>query len=110
MSTLDLMSTRDQPLASELHGTALLLAQDERLQPLLEQLAAVAAGRDEPPGRGWPASSPGNGGRAPPVILIRWPAAPSVTDARRFAAVAAAITTILAEARAALARHQAGEM
>ena len=46
----------------------------------------------------------------PAVILLRWPAAPSVTDARRFAAVAAAVTAILAEARAVLARHQAGEM
>ena len=45
----------------------------------------------------------------PAVILLRWPAAPSVTDARRFAAVAAAITAILAEARAAIARHQADE-
>ena len=41
------MSTRDQTLASEIHGEALRLAQDERLQPLLEQLAAVAAGRDD---------------------------------------------------------------
>ena len=46
----------------------------------------------------------------PAVILLRWPAAPSVTDARRFAAVTRAVTGILAEARAALARHQAGEM
>ena len=45
----------------------------------------------------------------PAVILLRWPAAPSVTDARRLAAVAAAVTAILAEARARLARHQAGE-
>ena len=37
------MSTPDQKLASEIHGTALLLAQDERLQPLLEQLAQATA-------------------------------------------------------------------
>jgi hypothetical protein len=41
------MSTADQALASELHGLALLLAQDERLQPLLDRLAEVAAGRDD---------------------------------------------------------------
>ena len=41
------MSTPDQKLASEIHGTALLLAQDERLQPLLEQLAQATAGRDD---------------------------------------------------------------
>jgi hypothetical protein len=45
----------------------------------------------------------------PPVILITWPPAPTVTDARRFAAVANAVVTILAEARAALARYQADE-
>jgi hypothetical protein len=43
------MSTRDQTLASELHGTAMLLAQHERLQPLLDQLAALAAGQDGRP-------------------------------------------------------------
>ena len=41
------MPTADQKLASEIHGTALLLAQDERLQPLLEQLAEAAGGRDD---------------------------------------------------------------
>jgi hypothetical protein len=46
----------------------------------------------------------------PDVILIIWPAAPSVTDARRFAAVANAITAILAEARARLATIRAAEM
>lgn len=41
------VSTADQTLASEIHGTALLLAQDERLQPLLEQLAQAAGDRDD---------------------------------------------------------------
>ena len=41
------MPTADQKLAAELHGTALKLAQDERLQPLLEQLAEAAGGRDD---------------------------------------------------------------
>ena len=41
------MSTADQKLASEIHGTALRLAQDERLQPLLDQLAQVAGGRED---------------------------------------------------------------
>ena len=41
------MSTADEKLASELHGEALRLAQDERLQPLLEQLAEAAGGRDD---------------------------------------------------------------
>ena len=35
---------------------------------------------------------------APQVILIRWPGAPSVTDQRRLAEVARAVTTVLAEA------------
>lgn len=34
------MSTADQTLSSEIHGTALLLAQDESLQPLVDRLAA----------------------------------------------------------------------
>ena len=41
------MSTADQKLASEIHGTALRLAQDERLRPLLDQLAEAAGGRDD---------------------------------------------------------------
>ena len=40
------MSTADQTLSSELHGTALLLAQDPALQPLLDRLAKLAGGRD----------------------------------------------------------------
>ena len=46
----------------------------------------------------------------PDAILLRWPAAPSVTDPRKFAAVANAITAILAEARARLATFKAGEL
>jgi hypothetical protein len=41
------MSTVDQTLASRLHGEALLAAQDERWQPLLDRLAAAAKGRDD---------------------------------------------------------------
>ena len=41
------MSTDDQKLAAELHGAALLLAQDPALQPLLDRLAELAAGRDD---------------------------------------------------------------
>jgi hypothetical protein len=41
------MSTGDQKLAAELRGVALMLAQDERLQPLLQQLADAAGGRDD---------------------------------------------------------------
>ena len=41
------MPTADQALASELHGTALLLAQDERFQPVLDRLAEIAGGRDD---------------------------------------------------------------
>jgi hypothetical protein len=46
----------------------------------------------------------------PPAILIRWPGAPSVTDPRKFGAVANAAVAILAEARARLATMKAGEM
>jgi hypothetical protein len=46
----------------------------------------------------------------PTTILIRWPAAPSVTDPCKFGAVAGAWWQILAEARAALARHRADEI
>ena len=45
--TLDDMSTADQAHASRLHGEALLAAQDERWQPLLERLAMAAEGRDD---------------------------------------------------------------
>ena len=45
--TLDGMSTVDQTLASRLHGEAVLAAQDEQWQPLLDQLAAAAEGRDD---------------------------------------------------------------
>ena len=45
--TLDGMSTVDQTLASRLHGEAVLAAQDEQWQPLLDQLAAAAKGRDD---------------------------------------------------------------
>ena len=40
------MSTADQKLAYELHGVALLAAQDPALQPLLDRLAAAAEGQD----------------------------------------------------------------
>jgi hypothetical protein len=41
------MSTADEMRASELHGTALLLAQDPALQPLLDRLADLAGDRDD---------------------------------------------------------------
>jgi hypothetical protein len=41
------VSTDDQTRASALHGEALLAAQDESLQPLLDRLAAAAEGRDD---------------------------------------------------------------
>jgi hypothetical protein len=41
------MSSADEELASELHGEALRLAHDERLQPLLVELARAAGGRDD---------------------------------------------------------------
>ena len=40
----------------------------------------------------------------PTTILIRWPGAPTVTDPRRLQAVADAITAVLAQAVATLAR------
>jgi hypothetical protein len=40
------MSTKDQTLSAALHGQALLAAQDARIQPLLDQLAAIANGHD----------------------------------------------------------------
>ena len=39
----------------------------------------------------------------PTVVLLRWPAAPSVTDPDKFPTVAGAVVAVLAEARAALA-------
>jgi hypothetical protein len=41
------MSAEDERRASALTGEALLAAQDERLQPLLDRLAEAAAGRDD---------------------------------------------------------------
>jgi hypothetical protein len=41
------MSTVDQTLASWLHGEAVVAAQDERWQPLLDRLAAAAKGGDD---------------------------------------------------------------
>lgn len=41
------MSTADQTLSSELQGTALLLAQDEILQPLLDRLITMAGDRPD---------------------------------------------------------------
>jgi hypothetical protein len=40
------VSTKDQTHASALTGEALLAAQDESFQPLLDRLAAVAEGQD----------------------------------------------------------------
>jgi hypothetical protein len=40
------MSTMDQTLASRLHGEAVLAAQDERWQPLVDRLAAAAESGD----------------------------------------------------------------
>lgn len=45
MVTLRGVSTADQTLASEIHGTALLLAQDETLQPLVDRLTEAAGDR-----------------------------------------------------------------
>jgi hypothetical protein len=44
------------------------------------------------------------------VILIRWPGSPSVTDRRRLAEAARAVTEILAEAIAGMATIKAGEL
>ena len=46
----------------------------------------------------------------PEAILIRWPAAASVTDPRRFGLVANSVTAVLAEAWATLARIKAAEL
>ncbi len=46
----------------------------------------------------------------PSVILVRWPGAPSVTDQRRLAEVARAVTTVMAEAVARAATFRAGDL
>ena len=43
----------------------------------------------------------------PTVVLLRWPAAPSVTDPEKFPTAARAVVAVLAEARAALAKIKA---
>ena len=43
----------------------------------------------------------------PTVVLLRWPAAPSVTDPDKFPTVAGTVVAVLAEARAALAKIKA---
>jgi hypothetical protein len=43
----------------------------------------------------------------PTVVLLRWPAAPSVTDPDKFPTAARAVVSVLAEARAALAKIKA---
>ena len=45
----------------------------------------------------------------PPVILIIWPPAPTVTDTRKLGAVANAVVAVMAEARARLATIRASE-
>ena len=47
---------------------------------------------------------------SPPAVLIKWPGARSVTDQRRLAEVARAVTAILAEALARLATIKETEM
>ena len=44
------------------------------------------------------------------MVLVRWPGAPSVTDQRRLAEVARAVSAILAEAIARVATLKAGEL
>jgi hypothetical protein len=46
----------------------------------------------------------------PPVVLLRWPAAPSVADPLRFPVVANAIMTVLAGAAARLSQISSGEL
>ena len=46
----------------------------------------------------------------PPAILIRWPAAPTVTDLRRFPAAALAVIAIMNEAMARLATMKPGDL
>jgi hypothetical protein len=43
----------------------------------------------------------------PTVVLLRWSAAPSVTDPNKFPTAARAVVSVLAEARAALAKIKA---
>ena len=43
----------------------------------------------------------------PTVVLLRWPAAPSVTDPDKFPTVAGAVVAVLAEARATLSKIKA---
>ena len=45
-----------------------------------------------------------------PLVLLRWPAAPSVVDPLRFPAVANAIMAILAGAVARLSQISSGEL
>lgn len=44
---------------------------------------------------------------APPAVLIRWPAAPTITTAARYNEVASTAMKLLAEASTALARLKA---
>jgi hypothetical protein len=46
----------------------------------------------------------------PDAILLCWPAAPTVTNPRKFGATANAVVAIMAEARAKLATIKAAEM
>jgi hypothetical protein len=41
------MSTKDQALAAEIHGEALLTARRPELQPLIDHLREIAQGRDD---------------------------------------------------------------
>ena len=45
---------------------------------------------------------------APPAVLIRWPAAPTITTAVRYNEVASTAMKLLAEASTMLARIKAG--
>src|SRR5215208_5826309 len=45
--TLSHVSTKDQTLAAELHGEALLTARRPELQPLIDHLRDIAQGRDD---------------------------------------------------------------
>jgi hypothetical protein len=46
---------------------------------------------------------------APPAVLIRWPAAPTITTAARYNEVASTAMKLLAEASKMLARIKAGK-
>jgi hypothetical protein len=46
---------------------------------------------------------------APPAVLIRWPAAPTITTAARYNEVASTAMKLLAEASTMLARIKAGK-